>query len=247
MARGQRPLRPAGRLLCSRPKGPGTMQGLRVRGTLGAARRNDPNARGAAQLRGGALVCGRRPRLAGGRHLHRRLFGISSSFASGPGRHQLRRQRLQTPHARDSHDLQRSLTQLDWPALGFEGRSLAHLVMQSGRFFVGHRASNDVSALTSLLETIATDERTILSHPLERCMLDSFRIDAVGAPFDAKDVLKAHGYRWNSDRRFWSREVGFVDVAEETEWLDQRVYRGRGTPNVQRVTPGERFAARADR
>lgn len=140
-----------------------------------------------------------------------------------------------------------SLTQLDWPALGFEGRSLAHLVMQSGRFFVGHRASNDVLALTSLLETSATDERTILSHLLERCMLDSFRMDAVGAPFYAKDVLKAHGYRWNSDRRFWSREVGIVDVAEETEWLDQRVYRGRGTPNLQRVTPGERFAARADR
>jgi DNA polymerase-3 subunit epsilon len=140
-----------------------------------------------------------------------------------------------------------SLTQLDWPALGFEGRSLAHLVMQSGRFFVGHRASNDVLALTSLLGTIATDERTILSHLLERCLLDSFRMDAVGAPFDAKDVLKAHGYRWNSDRRFWSREVGIMDVAEETEWLDQQVYRGRGTPNVQRVTPRERFASRADR
>lgn len=140
-----------------------------------------------------------------------------------------------------------SLTQLDWPALGFDGRALGHLVMQSGRFFVGHRASNDVLALTSLLGVVAADGRTILSHLLECCMLDSFRMDAVGAPFEAKDVLKARGYRWNANRRFWSREVGIVDVAEETEWLDQRVYRGRGTPNVKRVTSRERFAARGDR
>jgi len=140
-----------------------------------------------------------------------------------------------------------SLTQLDWPALGYDGRALGHLVMQSGRFFVGHRASNDVLALTTLLGTIATDERTILSHLLERCMLDSFRIDAVGAPFEAKDALKERGYRWDPDRRFWSREVGIMDIEEETEWLDQRVYRGRGAPNVLRVTPRERFAARAAR
>ena len=140
-----------------------------------------------------------------------------------------------------------SLTQLDWPALGYDGRALGHLVMQSGRFFVGHRASNDVLALTSLLRTIATEDRTILSHLLERCMLDSFRMDAVGAPFEAKDALKARGYRWNPDRRFWSREVGIVDLAEETEWLNQRVYRGRGTPNVGQVTPSERFAVRLDR
>ncbi|MFA7602197.1 MAG: 3'-5' exonuclease [Novosphingobium sp.] len=138
-----------------------------------------------------------------------------------------------------------SLAQLDWLALGFDGRALGHLVLQSGRFFEGHRAGNDVVALTSLLAAPAIDGQTILSHLLARCMLDSFRIDAVGAPFEAKDVLKARGYRWDPGRRFWWREVETGDIADETGWLDQQVYRGRGQAKIQRVTPGERFASRA--
>jgi DNA polymerase-3 subunit epsilon len=138
-----------------------------------------------------------------------------------------------------------SVTQLDWLDLGFDGRALGHLVLQSGRFFVGHRAGSDVSALTSRLTTPAIDGRTILSHLLARCMLDSFRIDAVGAPFEAKDALKARGYRWDPARRFWWREVEISDMADETSWLDEQVYRGRGQAKIQRVTPGERFATRA--
>lgn len=140
-----------------------------------------------------------------------------------------------------------SLAQVDWLALGFDGRALGHLVLQSGRFFEGHRAGNDVAALTSLLATPAIDKRTILSHLLARCMLDSFRVDAVDAPFEAKDVLKAKGYRWDPSRRFWWREVETSDIADETGWLDQQVYRGRGHAKIQRVTPGERFASLAER
>lgn len=138
-----------------------------------------------------------------------------------------------------------SLVQLDWLALGFDGRALGHLVLQSGRFFEGHRAGNDVVALTSLLATLTIDDRTILSHLLARCMLDSFRIDAVGAPFEAKDVLKARGYRWDPGCRFWWREVETGEIADEACWLDRQVYRGRGQAKIQRVTPGERFAPSA--
>lgn len=135
-----------------------------------------------------------------------------------------------------------SLAQLDWLALGFDGRALGHLVLQSGRFFEGHRAGHDVTALTSLLATTTADGRTILSHLLERCMRDSFRIDAVGAPFEAKDMLRARGYRWNPSLRFWWREIDTEEAADETTWLDEQVYRGRGRPNIHRVTASERFA-----
>lgn len=138
-----------------------------------------------------------------------------------------------------------SAAQLDWLALGFDGRALGHLVLQSGRFFAGHRAGSDVAALTTLLTTPAIDGRTILSHLLARCMLDSFRIDAVGAPFEAKDALKARRYRWDPARRLWWREVETSDIVEETDWLNQQVYRGRGQAQIQRVTPGERFATHA--
>ena len=137
-----------------------------------------------------------------------------------------------------------SLTQLDWLDLGFDGRALGHLVLQSGRFFEGHRAGNDVEALTSLLAVKTADGRSVLSHLLSRCALDSFRVEAVGAPFDAKDLLRSRGYRWNPGLRFWWREIDTAEEGEEVAWLDQQVYQGRGKAIIRRITPSERFASR---
>ena len=134
-----------------------------------------------------------------------------------------------------------SLSQLDWRGLGFDGRALGHLVLQSGRFFDGHRAGNDVSALVTLLGTMAPDGRTILAHLLDRCNRDSHRIEAIGAPFEAKDELKARGYRWDADRRHWWREVETSELSSEEEWLEREVYRGRGRPRSIPITPRTRF------
>ena len=49
-----------------------------------------------------------------------------------------------------------SLRDVDCRALGFEGRTLGHLLMQTGWFYEAHRASTDVTALLHLLD-----------HPLE--------------------------------------------------------------------------------
>lgn len=134
-----------------------------------------------------------------------------------------------------------SLTQLDWLALGYDGRSLGHIVLQAGWFFQGHRAGNDVVALTSLLGLSASDGRTILAHLLARCETNSVRIDAVGSPFDSKDRLKAAGYRWDSAKRCWWREVDPADLAHETAWLDEQIYQGRGQPRLRAITARERF------
>ncbi|MDF0544688.1 3'-5' exonuclease [Sphingobium sp. H39-3-25] len=135
-----------------------------------------------------------------------------------------------------------SLSQLDWLALGFDGRSLGHLLLQGGWFFQGHRAGNDVAALTALLGLKVASDRTILSHLLERAEAASIRIEAVGAPFDAKDLLKGAGYRWDARRRFWWREAEEVGLPSEVDWLEQNVYRGRGRANLRPITARERFA-----
>jgi DNA polymerase-3 subunit epsilon len=134
-----------------------------------------------------------------------------------------------------------SLSQLDWQDLGYDGRALGHLLLQSGRFFEGHRAGNDTNALVTLLSTAARDGRTILAHLLERCERESIRIDATGAPFEAKDALKVRGYRWDATRRLWWREVKLEDSDGETAWLDQQVYRGKGGPQLVTITPRTRF------
>jgi DNA polymerase-3 subunit epsilon len=137
-----------------------------------------------------------------------------------------------------------SLHQLDWLALGFDGHALGHLLFQSGKFFTGHRAGNDVAALTSLLGEVAPDGRTVFAHLLARSETDSVRIDAVGAPFEAKDDLRRRGYRWNADQRVWWLECDSSDVSGECAWLNAQVYRGRGRPNLAPITARERFAER---
>lgn len=135
-----------------------------------------------------------------------------------------------------------SLTQLDWLELGFDGRALGHLLLQRGWYFEGHRAENDVRALTQLLAEQLDDGRTILARLLEHCEADSLRIDAVGAPFEAKDLLKGRGYRWNAQQRCWWREIMGEQRDEESDWLDHMVYRGRGAPAIRVVSARERFA-----
>jgi DNA polymerase-3 subunit epsilon len=134
-----------------------------------------------------------------------------------------------------------SLSQLDWQDLGYDGRALGHLLLQTGRFFEGHRAHNDTNALTILLGTTVGDGRTILAHLLERCERESVRIDASGAPFEAKDALKGRGYRWDATRRLWWREVQDGEVGMEQRWLEQHVYLGRGGPRYVPITSRTRF------
>lgn len=134
-----------------------------------------------------------------------------------------------------------SLEQLDWLKLGFDGRALGHLLYQRGWYFDGHRAENDVRALTQLLAETLADGHTILARLLECCEADSVRIAATGAPFEAKDALKKRGYRWDAQQRSWWREVSAEEREAETAWLDQMIYRGRGAPAIRIITPQNRF------
>jgi len=134
-----------------------------------------------------------------------------------------------------------SLTQIDWLVHGFDGRSLGHLLSQAGYFFQGHRASNDVQALTTLLRVVDKEGCTILSHLLRSFEKDVIRINAIGAPFESKDQLKAAGYRWDVDRRFWWREVDEDALLSETAWLAENIYRGGGQPSIQTISARDRF------
>ncbi|NMN06607.1 MULTISPECIES: 3'-5' exonuclease [unclassified Novosphingobium] len=134
-----------------------------------------------------------------------------------------------------------SMAELDWLALGFDGRALAHLVAQCGWFYEGHRAENDILALLTLLAHRLDDDSTILSHLLAASARDSFRVNAVDAPFEAKDRLKARAYRWNATLRFWTRDISADEAEAERLWLRQEVYAGHGAAAFQPLTAIERY------
>jgi DNA polymerase-3 subunit epsilon len=140
-----------------------------------------------------------------------------------------------------------SCVEVDWAAAGFDGRALGWLVAQSGWFYDGHRAENDVDAVIGLLFHELPDGRTVLADLLESSRCPSALIEAIGADFQVKDALRARGYRWNPNQKVWWKEVGPADVVAEEFWLARNVY-GPGCrartlgPRMRELTARDRYA-----
>lgn len=137
-----------------------------------------------------------------------------------------------------------SMAELDWLELGFDGKALAHLVSQCGWFYEGHRAENDILALIYLLAHDLPDGDTVLAKLAAASDRPTYRVNAIDAPFEAKDLLKARGYRWNGNFRFWSKEVPEVDHDAERDWLKKAVYTEYGEAAVFPVTACDRYRKR---
>lgn len=134
-----------------------------------------------------------------------------------------------------------SMAELDWLELGFDGRALGHLVSQCGWFYKGHRAENDILALIYLLAHATPDRETVLAKLMAASERPTYRINAVDAPFEAKDVLKAKSYRWDAALRFWWKTIPEEELDAERAWLMQEVYHTRGTPAVFPQSACERY------
>ncbi|WP_294293767.1 3'-5' exonuclease [uncultured Sphingomonas sp.] len=139
-----------------------------------------------------------------------------------------------------------SFSQVDWCSRGFDGRSLGYLLQQAGYFFRPHRATADVDALVQLLRHRADDGTTVLVELVGRMRAPSWAVYADGAAFDAKDALKARGYRWDPDRRTWWTEIADDARTAEEFWLARNVYAaGRSArvmaPRFEMVTAADRF------
>ena len=139
-----------------------------------------------------------------------------------------------------------SLRDFDWREHGFEGRTLSHLLGQMGWFYEAHRAQTDVTALLHLLDHALDDGGTVLKSLVAKASRPTWLIEAVGAPFEAKGVLKARGYRWDAGRGLWSREVPLAGFDAEIEWATLAVYGGHAKPAFRQVTWQERYAADAE-
>ncbi|WP_082738104.1 MULTISPECIES: 3'-5' exonuclease [unclassified Sphingomonas] len=113
-----------------------------------------------------------------------------------------------------------TLKDIDWRANGYEGRQLGALLGEVGGFFnARHRADADVAALVALLAAPLRSGRTVCSEMILSAQHPTVRVTAQGAPYDAKDRLKAHGYRWDPKLRCWWKEIAGDAAEEERAWL----------------------------
>ncbi|RDC61354.1 DNA-directed DNA polymerase [Alteripontixanthobacter maritimus] len=128
-----------------------------------------------------------------------------------------------------------SLAEIDWLTLGYEGRAQQHLLVQHGWFSNAHRAGDDVWSLFHLLrqQQAGPGSHPMYTH-LQRLLTTSatstVRVEAVNAPYAAKNRLKARQYRWNPDRKLWTKELAQNDLAAERSW-----YRTEGLPMFRTV------------
>jgi DNA polymerase-3 subunit epsilon len=124
-----------------------------------------------------------------------------------------------------------SIGQVPWAEEGLGSTKLDYLLNRCGFFFDDHRAMADCRAVLHLLSLrLPRSGRPILPLLLATARRRTFRLGALEAPIECKDLLKGRGYRWNSGSdgrpRAWYRDLDREVLVEEERFLAERIYAG---------------------
>jgi DNA polymerase-3 subunit epsilon len=137
-----------------------------------------------------------------------------------------------------------SLHQIDWKGYGHRHANLGNLAMDHGFFYQGHRATIDVEALIKLL-TFSPDDGSApyLCDLIADVRQPYFLLAASGTPFEAKDELKARGFRWDAEQKHWFTSLPEPQLECELAWVEELCVRhGRGRAIRARIPFSQRFA-----
>lgn len=140
-----------------------------------------------------------------------------------------------------------SFAGIDWKAQGSGSAKLEFLAHERGWFYDAHRALVDCHALLQVLAAPLKNGQSGLHHLLQGASTTRYKLRATGAPFDAKDALKARGYRWDNEGRvWWTSLMGQDALQQEADWLKAHAYSGRSARVlVEAQTALVQFSARA--
>lgn len=122
-----------------------------------------------------------------------------------------------------------SIAQVDWSAEGIGSAKLDYIAYQYGFFYGAHRAEVDCFALLEILQQkLPKSGELVLKTILNSLVQKSYKVYAIGSPFDTKDILKAQGYRWDGDKKCWHTTLtGDEAIKAEVAWLKSNVYSGK--------------------
>ncbi|WP_332774568.1 3'-5' exonuclease [Polaromonas sp.] len=141
-----------------------------------------------------------------------------------------------------------SFADIDWKSEGRGSAKLSYLANELGWFYDAHRAEVDCHALlTVLMAELPGLGQSGLARLLASTQTPSYRLQATGAPFDAKDLLKTRGYRWDATGKFWHTRLGSDEALQaECAWLKEAVYAGRAVRlQWERHDAKSRYSSRA--
>ena len=138
-----------------------------------------------------------------------------------------------------------SVHDVPWKAHGRRSAKLESLAQDLGWFYDAHRAEMDCHALLAVLTAPLAGGRA-LAGVLERASHPSYRLLATHAPYDAKDRLKARGYRWSTEDKVWSIQLPDSTALEaEFAWLKDNAYQQRAAVvQFERLPATVRYSGR---
>lgn len=143
-----------------------------------------------------------------------------------------------------------SMEQIDWKHQGFDSSQLGRIAFAYKRFFDAHNALDDVIALATILSwPLPVTGSSALASLLENARTPHVRLHAINTPFEKKDVIKArrrYHFHPGSDAmpKSWYTIIPKASVDDETAFLEEQVYRGKGQIRTVALSPRDRFSNR---
>jgi len=157
-----------------------------------------------------------------------------------------------------------SAREIPWRQHGFASNALGHLALASGLFFGAHRAVMDCRAVLEILSrplpqpkgAAPTDAPTdapakpALAWLLESTARRDYKLWALQAPFDRKDLLKARGYRWHGGEdgnpKAWAITLSAeaTRLQEELDWLREQIYKAPTRLRLDTLDARSRYTER---
>jgi DNA polymerase III subunit epsilon len=139
-----------------------------------------------------------------------------------------------------------SQTQIPWKTEGIGSSKLEFIATCYRFFYDAHRAIDDCWAVLKVLTSdLPASGSLVLNTLLSKARESSYLIDAIGAGFDKKDFLKDHHYKWNPDKKVWSKEVMEKNLEIEETFLRTSIYPTQNPSYATRKITGlTRFSKR---
>ena len=86
---------------------------------------------------------------------------------------------------------------------GFAKNSLELLSIWHGFYYDSHRAMNDVDAVIHLLTHPSYKSNKPIVELIKNSQIPYYEIIASNSPYESKDILRSHSYRWNGEKKYW--------------------------------------------
>ena len=142
-----------------------------------------------------------------------------------------------------------SMKEIPWAAEGCTSGGLEYLAWRQGFFYEGHRALTDCLAGLHLLSLpLPVSGEPTLKVLLDRARQREYRVWAEGSPFEAKEILKARGYRWSpgyqNRPRAWYIDVPPEKLKDEIRFLHQQIYGTEVELRIDVLTAFNRYSSR---